>query len=155
MRGLKSKLLAVTTFLLLFTIAFVLSETAPDQPKEFITYQFQTKKGNFNYKLIEAITPKEKEQGLQEIGFIPTSHGMIFFLNCKEEPRFWMKDTFLPLDLIFLDQDMKVTDIKPELKPDTEDYITSHLPACYAVEINAKEAAFMRLDIGDSLIKIN
>ena len=151
----KSKLLAIATFLLLFTVAFIITETYPDKQKEFVTYQFQTKKGNFNYKLIESITPKEKEIGLQEVALIPTSHGMIFFLNCKELPKFWMKDTFIPLDLIFLDENMKVTDIKPELEPDNESIITSHSPACYAVEINAKEAAFMRLDIGDKIIKIN
>lgn len=155
MRGLKSKLIAVATFILLFAVAFILTETAPDKPKDFVNYQFQTKKGSFNYKLFEAITAKERESGLQEVGFIPTSHGVIFFLDCKEKPKFWMKDTLIPLDLIFLDKDMKVTDIKPELKPNSEQVITSHLPACYAVEINAKEAAFIRLDVGDSLLKIN
>jgi uncharacterized membrane protein (UPF0127 family) len=67
--------------------------------------------------VILSITPQEQSQGLSGISdqqFQP-DQGMLFFNLADDERSFWMPDTYFNLDLFFLDENLKVTDIVREL----------------------------------------
>lgn len=70
--------------------------------------------GGQEYEIFLAKTEKQKEQGFQGFKSLPKNEGMLFFLNEESpvETFFHMHNVGMPLDLIFLDEDMKVLDVK-------------------------------------------
>lgn len=70
--------------------------------------------GGQEYEIFLAKTEKQKEKGLQGFSSLKRNEGMLFFLNEEEpvETFFHMHNVGMPLELIFMDEDFKVTDIK-------------------------------------------
>ena len=77
----------------------------------------------------------------------------MLFIFEDEQPRgFYMKNTNIPLDLIFLDGQNKIVGIKQDAKPKSMETILSGVPAQYVLEVNAGLAERWNLSVGDSLI---
>jgi len=95
-----------------------------------------TNKGNIELEL--AKTQSQHMIGLMNRTSIDLNKGMLFIFE-KEEPRsFWMKDTLISLDIIFLDKDFKVVKIhKSTLPNQTEQIYYSQAPAMYVIELNS------------------
>lgn len=58
--------------------------------------------GNKKYKVQEARTEEEKEKGLQGVTELPEDEGMLFYFDPPEDVSMWMKDTLIPLDIVFI-----------------------------------------------------
>jgi uncharacterized membrane protein (UPF0127 family) len=88
-----------------------------------------------------AITDEEKREGLMFREELRENHGMLFVYE-QEAPRsFWMKNTLIPLDIIFLDSNKEIINIeKAYPEPDTADSelrrYSSDAPAQYVIEVN-------------------
>lgn len=67
--------------------------------------------GDKEYEVSLAITEKEKEKGLQGIKELADNEGMLFIFDEPDTVSFWMKDTAIPLDIIFIDEDYEVISI--------------------------------------------
>lgn len=65
--------------------------------------------GDKQYKVREAKTEQEKRKGLQCKTALPKDEGMLFYFDPSETTTMWMKDTFIPLDIIFINDDQEVT----------------------------------------------
>jgi len=96
-------------------------------------------------------TESEKRQGLMYVKGLSQNEGMLFVF--KEEGRhgFWMKNMNFPLDIIWLDKEKKISDIKENLAPCRDD-CQVFLPQCgdqYVLEVNSGFAQKHRLKIGD------
>ena len=63
--------------------------------------------------------------------------GMLFVFPESSELSFWMKNTPLPLDIIFIGTDGRVVSIAPDTKPYSETSLPSAAPARYVLEVNA------------------
>jgi uncharacterized membrane protein (UPF0127 family) len=99
-----------------------------------------------------AKTNAERIKGLGGRESIPANYGMWFlFPNPPGEVQdpFWMKDTNFDLDMVFVDQNMKVVDVKPGNKALSETLITPVAPYLYVLEMNAGEAAGIK--VGDTV----
>lgn len=90
---------------------------------------------NKKYKVKEARTEEEKEKGLQGIKELPKDKGMLFFFDPPEPCWFWMKDTEIPLDIIFIDEDQEVIKVAKG-KPNSEEHITCNEAVAYVLEVN-------------------
>ena len=66
---------------------------------------------NKEYKVKVAKTEEEKEKGLQGIKELPEDEGMLFIYDEPQTVGFWMKDTEIPLDIIFINEDQEVISI--------------------------------------------
>lgn len=94
----------------------------------------------------------QRETGLMYRESMDPDQGMLFIFE-NEQPRgFYMKNTHIPLDLIFLDSQNKIVSIAKEAKPESLETIPSNVPAQYVLEINSGLSDLWNLAVGDSLI---
>lgn len=69
----------------------------------------------FNVRIADS--EKEREQGLMFVKNLDNDEGMLFVFEKNEEHCFWMKNTLIPLDLIWVDDNLKVSDITENFMP--------------------------------------
>jgi len=101
-----------------------------------------------------AITPQQKSQGLMFITNLPKNQGMIFIYSNEQPHSFWMKNTLVPLDIIFLNKNFQVIDIKQNVPPCKQDPCSTYQakkPAQYVIEINAGLSQELAIKEGDKL----
>ena len=96
-----------------------------------------------------AVTDEERAKGLQNRKGIPANYGMWFVFPGEVQDRFWMKDTLISLDLIFVGADFKVVHIAANAVPGSEDLIGSDVPYQYVLEVNAGKAQELGIKVGD------
>lgn len=77
------------------------------------------------------------------------NQGMLFLFPAEEPLSFWMKDTPLALDIIYLNADRTIVTIRKNTVPYSEESVPSDVPAKYVVEVNAGFADRHRLEPGD------
>ena len=103
-----------------------------------------------NMNFIPFISPAEQAEGLMYRGepLGPNTAGL--FIYDKPEMRsFWMKNTYIPLDIVFLDENGEIVGIHLNAKPESEESIESPAPAQYVIELDAGEASALALREGD------
>jgi len=84
-----------------------------------------------------AKTPQQRSCGLQGRSVLAANGGMLFFFNEEGFPQFWMKDTFIPLDIAFIDAGKKILDIQEMVPLQTDIRYYPSAKAKYALEMNA------------------
>ena len=108
--------------------------------------------GGRRYKVKEAKTEEEKRKGLQGVSELPEDEGMLFYFDPPEDVSMWMKDTLIPLDIVFINDDEEVVYVG-EGVPNTETQITVQNVA-YVLEVNRgsgiKEGDELDFEDGDS-----
>ncbi len=136
----------IIIFLLVILISvFYLNKPFPDT----ITLKIK----NQNFYLQKAITTQEKEKGLMFVENLDNNTGMIFIWSDEQSRVFWMKNTLIPLDIVFLDKNKKIVDIKHNFQPCHEDPCPTYTskPAMYVIEINEGLAEKLNLTNGERI----
>jgi len=90
--------------------------------------------GNKEYTVKLAESDEDHDKGLQGVTELPENEGMLFIFNEPDEISFYMKDTHIPLDIIFIDEEMNVISVH-EGVPESEDLITEQ-NVMYVLELN-------------------
>jgi uncharacterized membrane protein (UPF0127 family) len=106
--------------------------------------------GNDKFTLEVADDDASRETGLMNRDSMGARHGMLFVFDREQPLNFWMKDTRIPLDILFLDERGKVVSIKT-MKPFDLTPVTSDGMAKYAIELNAGAAREVNVGVGDAL----
>lgn len=103
-----------------------------------------------------ADTFEERGRGLMCRSSLEGNSGMIFIFPEEQQLSFWMKNTLIPLDIIFLNSEFEVVSIHKNTTPlnDQKTY-QSELPAQYALELKAGSSTENSLQIGDAVIFTN
>lgn len=104
--------------------------------------------GQRTYQCEVAANEDSRRTGLMHRKSMPEDHGMIFVFKYEQVLYFWMKNTLIPLDILYLDRQGKVVAIRP-LQPLDENSVGSKDPAQYAIELNAGQAAASGIKEGD------
>ena len=103
-----------------------------------------------NMNFIPFVSPAEQAKGLmyrkEPLG--PNTAGL-FIYNKPEMRSFWMKNTYIPLDIVFLDENGEIIGIHLNAKPHSEESIESPAPAQYVIELDAGECSALALRVGD------
>lgn len=84
-----------------------------------------------------AETPQERARGLMQRRSLPPRSGMLFLFEEPDSLSFWMRNTPLPLDIIFVSPDSQIVNIAKRTRPFSDDYIRSTDIAQYVVEVRA------------------
>ena len=97
----------------------------------------------------------ERARGLMFRDELPQGHGMVFIHDREEPLAYWMKNTRIPLDILYFDNDRRLVsqqrDVPPCSAGDRCPPYPSEAPARYVLELNAGEAAKMSLANGAEL----
>ena len=90
-------------------------------------------------KITVEIADEENEitTGLMYRKTLADSLGMLFVFPTTEKRSFWMKNTFIPLDIIFVNEKLEIVTIQKYTQPFSEDLIPSGEEAKYVIEVNA------------------
>ena len=102
-----------------------------------------------SYNVAVAKTLKQKQKGLMFVKRLPMNRGMLFDVRENEKVSMWMKNTYISLDMIFLDCDYKIVDVYKNAKPHSIDEITSDKNFCYVLEVNGGDFDKYKLKLGD------
>jgi len=79
----------------------------------------------------------ERQQGLMYRNSMPDSVGMLFIFETSELRSFWMKDCYISLDILYVDENKEIVTIHRSTKPQSEESILSYKNAQYVVEVVA------------------
>lgn len=101
----------------------------------------------FDIELVRS--PDDMERGLMFRRTMPEKNGMLFDFGRSQMIMMWMKNTYLPLDMVFIAKDGHVTHVAERAKPMSEAIISSVTPAYSVLEINAGVAAKIGVKAGD------
>ena len=108
-------------------------------------------------KLIKMITIQiadnepERDQGLMWRYSMPEDDGMLFIFEKQQVLTFWMKNTYIPLDMIFANKSMKIVSIYRNATPLDETTIPSDQEALYCIEVNGGFCDKYGIKVGDSV----
>ncbi|MEF2071009.1 DUF192 domain-containing protein [Consotaella aegiceratis] len=112
----------------------------------------RTASGDHRIDVEIADTPDERATGLMNRNSMPADHGMLFEFGESRPVTMWMKNTLIPLDMLFMDEDGKVTRIAVNARPLSLALIPSGEPVRYVLELNGGAAARYGAAVGDQLI---
>ncbi|HUU06056.1 MAG TPA: DUF192 domain-containing protein [Patescibacteria group bacterium] len=101
-----------------------------------------------------ADTPEKQTRGLMFRTRLRADYGMLFVFGEEDIRSFWMKNTLIPLDIIYLNSERQIVDMYCSVPPCRSDpcpgYISA-LPARYVLEIAGGSAKKLKLQIGDKI----
>lgn len=95
-----------------------------------------------------ADTPEKQVLGLMFRKTLPDDRGMLFLFNQPKRGSMWMKNTYIPLDMLFFNQRREIVHIHENAVPQDETIITTPMPVSGVIEVNAGFAKKNQIRIG-------
>lgn len=143
--------LAASLLLLAPAAPSVAQETGVAQSLKAVPLSIESRGKLRRYQVEVAATPGQQEIGLMFRKTMPTDHGMIFPMKPPRPVSFWMKNTWLPLDLIFIGPDKRIVRIAENAEPLSLDLIDCPEPVSAVLELNGGAARAAGISVGDSV----
>jgi uncharacterized protein len=106
------------------------------------------KKVKHVFKVWLADTPQRQAQGLMFVRSLPDLRGMLFAYPQPKAISMWMKNTYIPLDMVFIDDHGRIQQIVEQTTPHSLDLIRSDQPALAVLEIAGGEARRLGIHAG-------
>ncbi len=110
-----------------------------------------TSRGRTIFQVELAITTEQRIVGLMFRRSMNQHHGMLFDFHESRMVMMWMKNTYLPLDMVFIEENGRIAHIARDTVPQSLDMISSVEPVRYVLELNAGEATQTGLESGQIL----
>jgi uncharacterized protein len=111
-----------------------------------------TGKGRTTLEVEVAETDAERSKGLMFRSSMPQNHGMLFDFGAPRPVAMWMKNTKIPLDMIFADAQGRVIAIREDTVPFSTETIEVDDPVKAVLEVNAGTAKRLGLKVGNRLV---
>ena len=104
---------------------------------------------SFHFSIEVAETPDQLHQGLMFRDSMAEDAGMLFLLGTEDVASFWMRNTFLPLDMLFIARDGRISNIHRNAAPGSTAIISSTVPVIAVLEVNAGITGRLGIHAGD------
>jgi len=105
------------------------------------------------FNCVTVNTNESREKGLMyRKKPLHKKEGMLFDFKKSKKISLWMKNTYIPLDAIFMDNNGKVLDLKPNLKPKSKKSIISSKKSKYVLEVNNNTIKNNNIQLGDYIM---
>ena len=109
----------------------------------------KTKFSNTQFVVELAKTPEQRQTGLMGRSSLKAQSGMLFLYESPRHVSFWMKNTLIGLDVIFLSSNGKILKIYHNAKPESLEIMSAGENVSAVLEINGNLAKTIKLEIGD------
>ena len=132
-------------------LTFSLSTMSPVRAGDMHPLEIITRSGVQVFSVELAKTDEERERGLMFRTSLPDGQGMLFDFSPEQNVAMWMKNTLIPLDMIFIRADGRILRIAENTKIKSEDIIPSGGPVRAVVEVIAGTAKRYGIQPGDKV----
>jgi uncharacterized membrane protein (UPF0127 family) len=129
--------------------AFLLLATSPARPADPHILEIAGRTGVHVFSVEIADTEAAREKGLMFRKNLPEGHGMLFDFHRAQDVTFWMRNTYIPLDMIFIRADGRILRIAENAQPLSTDLIPSGGPVLAVLEVIGGTARKLGLAPGD------
>ncbi len=143
---LKNIVISLFYLFLLFNVLLM----GKEQKKKFT--QLRINSEEFIVEL--ALSPEEWEKGLMFRKSIPDDYGMLFVFKTEDYQWFWMKNTYIPLDIFWISREKKIVYIAENCKPCLKEPCPTYgkdIPVLYVLELKGGSAKKYGIKIGDKV----
>jgi len=123
-----------------------------DFPRETIVVETRSAR-HHEFDAWRADTPRTREQGLMFVREIGAEEAMIFVYDPPANASMWMKNTLLPLDMLFVDGNGCVVHVKHDAQPGSLATISAGMPVVLVVELRGGTAAALGIGTGDLVLR--
>ena len=107
---------------------------------------------NITFNVEVAKTIEERRIGLMYRKKLLNNEGMLFIFPREKIIQLWMKNTYIPLDVIFISENKVIVDIKKNMEKLSETIVKSKVKSRYALEFNAGLINKLDIEIGDKVL---
>jgi uncharacterized membrane protein (UPF0127 family) len=147
---------AIMRLLFIFAMALALAGQSPALAETLASFphgelSIASASGRHDFTVELALEPAQQEQGLMFRRTMEPNAGMLFVYSHPQEISMWMKNTILPLDMVFIGADGAVIRIAERTVPQSLAVISSGGPAAAVLELNAGTAARLGIKPGDKV----
>jgi uncharacterized protein len=136
---------------LAFVVFLAVSAGFPVRGGAADSLTIETSTGAHAFQIEVADNDATREHGLMDRRYMAPDHGMLFEFEHNAPVSFWMKNTYIPLDMIFISPSGVVTHIATNAEPLSERVIPSGGPSIGVLELNGGMAASIGLKVGDKV----
>lgn len=151
----KAMILIIPFLIILSYLGLLLYQQLNPPPNSNLPI-FKLKIKNSDYQIEIASTPSQQSAGLSNRSKLCPNCGMIFPFSKPGVLPFWMKDTLIPLDMIWINSDSQIVDIQtaspqPNVNLTQLKIYQNQKTAQYVLELNAGDSAKLNLKVGDKI----
>lgn len=136
----------------LFILVFIIACSGSGENENTRTVQVTTDSGSYLFNVEVADTPSERATGLMNRDSLASDAGMFFVWDEDVNTSFWMKDTSISLDILFINADLSIVSITENSTPYSEELITSSESFRYVLEVNAGFVSSSGAKVGDRVV---
>ncbi|APL96381.1 DUF192 domain-containing protein [Sphingobium indicum] len=109
----------------------------------------RTAKATHRFTVEVALTEKQQEQGLMFRKLLAPDGGMLFPMDPPRTASFWMKNTLIPLDMLFIHTDGSIAFLKASAAPYSREPVSAGIPVAAVLELRGGRAAELGIGEGD------
>lgn len=139
-----------SSFIAVFTGLFLIACQPADTV--YVPLAIQTRQGVRAFKIEMATTDEQRERGLMFRESLASDHGMLFIFDTPQTVNFWMKNTLIPLDIVFIKGNGTISHIHRMAVPHDESLISSGEPVKMVLEIAGGQADKQGIGVGDTIL---
>jgi uncharacterized protein len=130
-------------------VLIALARAAPAWAAEEQTLEIVSRTGVHTFTVELAVTDQERQQGLMFRRELPEGRGMLFDFKQDQNVTMWMKNTYIPLDMIFIRADGRIHRIAENTEPESTRIIAAGAPVRAVLEVIAGTAKKLGIRAGD------
>ena len=124
---------------------------ATAQTDQLQKIEIASKSGSHSFLVELAANDQQRARGLMYRKELPLGRGMLFDFQREQEVGFWMKNTYIPLDMIFIRADGTIHRIAANTEPLSERTVAAGAPVRYVLEVIGGTAAKLGIEPGDKV----
>lgn len=106
----------------------------------------------YRFDIYLAVSPQQQRRGLMFVRELPEWTGMLFVYADESYRSMWMRNTYIPLDMVFARGDGSVTNVARDTVPLSERSVSSSEPAAFVLELNAGTTLRLAIDDDSRLV---
>ena len=137
---------ATCLFVLLFANSAAAQDDLDTAFERDVLIVHASKNACYRLDIYVALSSAQKSRGLMFVRSLPESTGMLFIYDEDANLSMWMKNTFIPLDILFVRADGSVSSIAYDTEPQSLQSISALEPVRYVLELNAGVAEKLSID---------